>query len=563
VAGGLPAPRLPGRHLVLALAVGTGRALSEEWRASEPYRWLIAGPRPDGFGIQPRDFRPADADLGRTILAGAFVLEGATLAVGARGDPWDRPSPNRSFAEALHRFDWLPHLIAAGPEGAAEALRLALEWRRVFGRWNSFAWTPEIMARRVYNLACAGPLLAARASEAETAQLATDLARQARDLLAPGGSADAAERTVCAAIAGAALRGPAGRRLLARALGKASRALDFTVAADGGHASRRADLGLELLFDLQTLDEALIQRGQAAPDAVQRAIDRLAAAVRFSTLADGTLAAFHGGRTRTAPYVAAVRAQDETGDRPTATELGGRQRLDARNLQVMADVASPPAGPWSLTASAQPLAIEVLANDRRLFGPGAGRSLAEGPTVEVGEEGFGRVLAGFAARVLGPRLVDADVLVDVQRHEAPGAVWLDLAHHGWMRRYGLMHQRRLYLDLRAGELRGEDRLTPTAKAQGPDGRHFVSYALRFPLSPGVRALVSQDRRSVLLRIEGASDGWILRNDTLDIALEPLARRGQPGSQLVLRGQRRADSGARVRWKLAPARQPVDAPHAAA
>ncbi len=118
-----------------------------------------------------------------------------------------------------------------------------------------------------------------------------------------------------------------------------------------------------------------------------------------------------------------------------------------------------------------------------------------------------------------------------------------------------MHQRRLYLDLRAGELRGEDRLTPTAKAQGPDGRHFVPYTVRFPLAPGVRALVSQDRRSVLLRVEGVSDGWILRNDALDIVLEPLARRGRPGSQLVMTGQRRADSGARVRWKLAPARQP--------
>ena len=181
----------------------------------------------------------------------------------------------------------------------------------------------------------------------------------------------------------------------------------------------------------------------------------------------------------------------------------------------------------------------------------------------VGDEGLGRVLGGLGARVLGPRLVDADYAVDVQRHEAPGALWLDLAHHGWMRRHGLMHQRRLYLDLRTGELRGEDRLTPTARAQGPDGRHFVPFALHFPLTAGVRALVSQDRRSVLLRVEGVNEGWILRNDALDIEIEPLARRGRPGSQLVLRGQRRADSGARVRWKLAPARQAVDpAPTAA-
>ena len=559
----LRAPPLPGRHLARALAVGAGRMLAEEWRGSDPYRWLTAHPRPEGFSLQPRDFRPADPAVGRAILAGAFVLEGATLAAGVRGDPWNCPSPSRPFAEALHSFDWLPSLIAAGPEGAAEALRLVLEWRRVFGRWNAFSWAPEIMARRVFNLACAGPLLAARASEAETAQIAGDLARQARDLLAPGSVATAAERAACAAVAGASLRGPAGRRLLDRALTRLGRALDVTVGPDGGHASRRPDQALELLFDLQTLDEALVQRGMAAPDGVQRAIDRLAATVRFFTLADGSLATFQGGRARAPAYVAAARAQDETGDRPTAKDCGGYQRMDSRVVQVMADVAPPAAGPWSEQACDQPLAIQVLVSGRRLIDAGAGRVIAAASTAQVGEGGHGRILTGFSARVLGARLVDAQAPIDAQRHEAPGAVWLDLAHHGWMRRHGLMHQRRLYLDVDAGELRGEDRLTPTAKAQGPDGRHFVPFAIRFPLHRGVQALVSQDRRSVLLRPAGATEGWILRNDSLDISLEPLPGGRRPGLQLVMHGQRRADSGARVRWKLAAARQQIDGPRPAA
>lgn len=555
---GLRAPRLPGRHVIRALAVGAGRLLAEEWRSAGPYRWLTARPRPTGFGLQPKDFRPINAEVGRATLAGAFVLEGTTLVVGVRGDPWDRPSPSRTFAESLHRFDWLPDLIAAGPEGAAEALRLVLDWNRTFGRWNAFAWAPEIMARRVFNLACSGPLLAARASEAETAMIAGVLARQARDLLGPGNVATAAERAACAAVAGASLRGLAGKRLLDRAVARLARALAATVGADGGHASRRPDLTLELLFDLQTLDEAMVQRGLAAPEAVQRAIDGLAAAVRFFTLADGSLAAFHGGSPRTAAYVAAARAQDETGDRPTALDLGGYQRMDCRAVQVIADAAPPAAGAWSAQACDQPLAIQVLVGGRRLIDSGAGRGLAAASTVEVGDEGGrGRVLAGFPRAVLGPRLADADAVVEAQRHEAPGAVWLDIAHHGWMRSYGLMHQRRLYLDLDAGELRGEDRLTPTAKAQGPDGRHFVPFAVRFPLHHGVQALVSQDRKSVLLRPSGAGAGWILRNDALDIALEPLV--GGRGLQLVLHGQRRADSGARVRWKLAPARQQIDGP----
>lgn len=544
--------RLPGRHLIPALGVALARGVSDDWRASPIGRALTPSPRVEGFQVRPRDFRPADPEAGRGILAGGFVLAGASLAVGVRGDPWDRPSPTYAFAEALHRFDWLPDLVAVGPDGAAEALRLVLDWRRVFGRWNAFAWRPAVMARRVFNLACAAPALAARASEAETAQMASDLARQARALLASGDAADAAERAACAAVAGAALRGPAARRLLDRALAKLARALGATVDPDGGHRSRRPDLALELLFDLQTLEEALGQRGLAGPEALPRALDRLAGAVRFFTLADGTLAAFHGGTARPAAYVAAARANDVAEARAAETALGGYERLDARGLQVMADVAPPPPGPWAKAARAHPLSVLVLAGGRPIFDAGAGRDIAQGSTVHVGEAPFGEILSGFVGRALGPRLVDAAFEVEAQRHEAPGAMWLDLAHRGWLARHGLLHQRRLYVDTAAGELRGEDRLTPTARIQGPDGRHFVAYALRFELASGVSVLVSQDRRSVLLRREGEAGGWVLRNDALEIAVEPSPRPGRPGQHLVLRGQRRADSGARVRWKLAPA-----------
>ena len=547
--------RLPGRYLATAAAVAMGRTLSEEWRASDPHRWLTERPRPEGFALQPVDRRPTDPDTGRLVLAGTIALADATMTVGVGGNPWDRACPTRAFAEALHNFAWLPDLVSVGPDGAAEALRLVLEWRRLFGRWNSFAWDPEIMARRVFHLACAGPSLTARASDTETLQIAADLARQARDLLGPADLAGAADRAVAAAVAGVALSGSAGERLLERALVRLSRALPRTVAPDGGHASRQASAALELLFGLETLDEAMIQRGMAAPDTVQRAIDRLAVAVRFFTLADGSLAAGHGGVQRDATYVAAARALDEAAHRPMPSELGGYQRMESRRLQVIADTAPPPTGPWSLSGAASPLAMQVLAGGRRLIDLDAGRSLDAASTVQVEARDLSRPITGLPARILGPRLAEMDTVVEVQRHEAPGAVWLDLAHHGWNRRYGLMHQRRLYLDLEAGDLRGEDRLTPTARAQGPDSRHFVAYTLRFQLHPGVRALVAQDRRSVLLRADGVQEGWVLRNDVLDIAIEPVPRTGRPALQLVLSGLRRADSGARVRWRLSPARTP--------
>ena len=103
-------------------------------------------------------------------------------------DPWDRASPSRGFAEALHSFDWLPALMHEGEAGAREALRLTLGWGRVFHRWAPFAWDPDRMARRLLHLAPALRRMGAVAYDIERGQLAVLVARQARQLL-PGGTA--------------------------------------------------------------------------------------------------------------------------------------------------------------------------------------------------------------------------------------------------------------------------------------------------------------------------------------------------------------------------------------
>ncbi|MDB5424771.1 MAG: hypothetical protein JWQ29_2187, partial [Phenylobacterium sp.] len=206
---------------------------------------------------------------------------------------------------------------------------------------------------------------------------------------------EAPERPLQQDLAGAALSGKAGDRLLARALSRLVQTLPATVSPDGGHASRSPQAALELLFDLLTLDDALVQRGMAAPDEVMRALDRLTAAVRFFTLADGRLAAFQGGEELSPAYIAAARAQDEMEVRPIPAARNGYHRLEARSLQVAADAGDPASGPWSVTACAQPLAIEVLAGARRLIvgngwspdalGPQAMRLVDAASTASLGD----------------------------------------------------------------------------------------------------------------------------------------------------------------------------------
>ena len=550
-----------------AIVHGIARQARQDWAGSPLHRALLTHPRPQGLASAgPEDLRPVDPAAGRRMLEGRYLFSGVALEVGKGGDPWDRPSPSHGFALGLHGFDWLRDLLALDEAGAAEALRLTLEWRRLFGRWNAFSWSPEVLERRVLHLACGARALTAGASEMETGLIALDLARQGRLLAGLNdGPARAAERACVAAVAGLALAGEPGERLAEKALIRLVRALPHTVQADGGHASRCPRAALELLLDLRILDETLARKGWPTPDEALRAIDRLSGAVRFFTLADGALPELQGGEAGRRAYVAAARA---AGDGKPPPSRNGYHRMESRSLQVVADAAAPAAGPWSVTACAQPLAVEVLAEGRRMITASAWSPEASGPpalrlvdassTLSLADEACGEPLRGFRARALGPRLVGAYARVDAERHETDGAVWLDLAHDGWVRRFGLRHERRLYLDLAADDLRGEDALTPAhGGGLGEAGRRFIPFKVRVHVHPDIAASLARDGKSVLLRAGENHHGWWLRSDarSADIETSVYFEGGQPRrtQQVVLHGQARAESGGKLRWKFASAK----------
>jgi uncharacterized heparinase superfamily protein len=531
------------------------------------YGLTLKGRVAQGFAATPRDFRPVDPAAGKVTLNGKFLLAGASVEAAAPEDPWNRPSPTRAFAVELHAFAWLPSLMLQGERGAREALRLTLGWAGVFARWSPFAWDPAILARRTFNLACAARRMSQVATEAERTRLADVLGRQARQLLRPpGGVAAKAERLIAAAVAGCVLSGAPGAALRKRSLRALPAALGRAVGEDGGHASRSPEAGLELLLDLLTLEEALAQLSEPLPDAMRSAIRRLSEAARFNTLPDGRLITMQGGGPSSAARVGAAIAHEETdGAEPPVGTVAGVARIRSPLLTVAADVAAPARGAWSAAACAQPLALEIVCGRDRLV-TGCGwtpraadrQGLRLGPghsTLTLGETSTATPLGGWKGDLLGQRLVGRPLHVEVHRRDGEGAVWLEAEHDGWIHEFGLLHQRRLYLDQRLDELRAEERLHPAPGQKDVVRAIAAPYAVRFQLEPGVQASLARDRRSILLRGHSGR-GWWFRTDGPDVAIEPsvhidegLTRRSL---QIVVRGSARTDSETKIRWKLSPA-----------
>jgi uncharacterized heparinase superfamily protein len=131
--------------------------------------------------------------------------------------------------------------------------------------------------------------------------------------------------------------------------------------------------------------------------------------------------------------------------------------------------------------------------------------------------------------------------VDVYRQEANGAHLLEASHDGYLKPFGALHRRRLYMAESGEDIRGED----AVEAPSPQ-----PYTIRFHLHPGVDATMQQGGDSALLRLPSGG-GWRLRADAARMALEESIYLGGPVPRrtmaVVLTGL--IDGPQQIKWAI--------------
>ncbi|HTM80096.1 heparinase II/III family protein [Asticcacaulis sp.] len=532
------------------------------------YRLTLKGRVPDGFLATPHDGRPANALLGKAILSGRYTLANARMSVQGSGDPWNRASPTRAFAIELHRFSWLPHLMTQGDDGAKEAVRLFLLWQKTFRSWTPFTWGEEVLSRRLITLSIFARRLSTVAQPWEAHALAQSLAEQGRHLLRlHNNAAWQASRAVALVAIGCVLSGSVGDGFRRKGLKRLPKALRRSLFSDGSPVSRSPEQGLELLYDLLLLVDGLSQRSQAVPDYIEEHIERLSRFVRTLSHPDGSLVSFQGSEALLEDQIAPALTHTEAkagATLPNVMEQGRYHRMLGRSLSVFVDCGEARGGDFGFAACDYPMAFEVSGGrDKLIVSPGwspaqsdrqAFRVIGAANTLTLGDELILKPMAGKFGELLNFTLEGPRYKVRSRRVEAEDSgTLLELEHEGWRPKFGLKHERRLYVDAQRDELRGEERLTPMAtKKEMPAS---VVYAVRFLLHPEVQASLARDRKSILLRGPGGR-GWWLRHDAQDVALDEgtVFEKGvaRKTTLVVLHGAARLDTPTRLRWKLSPA-----------
>ncbi len=540
-----------------------------------PYRLSLSGPMPDRILCFPQELASSSIRQSKALMEGRYVFPGGTVQTKPSTAPWRLVPPNESWAESLHGFSWIRHFQGRQDQPAKQHIHwLVASWLESCGRWDDVAWRPHVSARRLISWFTHGRLVLQDADMIWRSALLRSMAFQARHLERTAKLAAEGEPRMTAAI-GLCLSGvclPDGLRRLERGMQLLRREIDKQILADGSHISRNPHTQLTILIDILTLKDALIIRKRPVPDILQETIELMVPVLRFFRHGDGRLALFNGATEGEPGAIEAVLARHDTKARAQATApVTGYHRLTAARTKVIVDTGRPPKGPFSTHAHAGCLSFEMSAGQHRLIVNcgstpirgeqwlNASRTTAAHSTVTLADRSSARFLKRpMTERLLGPRIADGPTNVSSHREESERGVWLSASHNGYVRRFGITHERRFYLSADGEELRGEDKLVPSAIATGPLGffaqeRPAVPFTLRFHLHPGIRASLARDGTRVLLMLPNG-DGWQFRTNGPNISLDQSIYLGSGDAvrrshQIVVSGVADNRDACSVKWAI--------------
>ncbi len=495
--------------------------------------WVWRAGRSEGAapsGGLPEPNPTGEPDRGARLLAGFWPVAGGEIALEGR-TIWQAALPTPRLVSTREGFDWLDDLAAFG---GRPARNLAQAWvqdwiaRRNVSR--PAVWRPEIAGRRAMRWIDHARFLTEGQDASRTARFWQALSMHQSYLRSAWEEAPEGLPRLRAlgglVWTGRVLPYPDHAADIAK-LGEIAAAM---VGPEGGVASRRPE-DLALVLDVSVWTARLLEDGSvpASPELLA-AIVRIVPVLRQLRMGGGLLPCFHGGGPGDAIALDKALAELRLEALPKARVPMGYVRLAGGRVVVILDAAEAPSGPWAKGAHASALAFEMSIGRQPVVGnqgPGArfgadwaarSRTTPAHCTVEVEGASSARIRRG----VLG----EGPTLVSVRQAQDATGMWLLATHDGYAAEFGLIHERRIFVDMRGTEVRGEEILNVTdARARQAFDRTArrvggrIAVTARFHLHPNVAAEYLPGPQAVLLTLAGG-EVWEFRAGGGQVMLEP-------------------------------------------
>lgn len=557
---------LAERLKIKSLAAEQTRRRAVTMTLSSPLlRWRYGAAASDQILIVPQDLRAADPSFWFEVENGHFGLA-SEIADLKGASPFRVDPPSLAWERELHGFSWLRHLAATETEEAAAAARqLVLEWIALHRTARGMPFEPVVVARRLMSwIAQANLILDGADARAYTSVLGS-LGQQLVALKSTWRNApDGVPRLTCLialVISGLAVSGH--ERQLQDAVAALVEELKRQMLDDGGHISRNSSVLVDIVLDLLPLGQCFQARGREAPPEIVDVIRKALAFLRYMRMGDGMLARFNGVSAGSPAALATVLGYSGSDlSAVAAATASGYARIENGGSILIADVGSPPPLELSTEAQSGALSFELTSGSRLILvnggfpGPAhrdwdsVARATASHNTLCLAETSSARlvrhpqledIVGGLPIR--GPDFVAARVT------DEGGAAVLACSHDGYLKRYGLMHNRRLALSEDGLRLDGLDRLETTSHRMRLDAA--LPFAIRFHIHPDCRVERGPDKRACRIRV-GDAETWTFSSENADVSIEDSlyfvdSAGPRPTAQIALRAA--TTGNVEIRWRF--------------
>ncbi len=447
-------------------------------------RWTWRGLADDAFAGDLPEFRPADRDAVRDMMAGRYLLASKLVETGG-ASPFSLDVDHLDWWLNLHGFSWLRHFRDVRDPGEKRFARmLVLDWIGREGQFQHDTWDPALTAQRVLNWLRHLPLLldGATAPEARTVQRVLGAQIQSLKVRGPlaGNPADALFAAI--ALLAAEHCEQDDKTDVPRRVELLNALLASQLDADGMHKSRNPRLQLQLLVELVSIRRIAAGVKSEAGNELGAQIDRMHESLDALTLSSGEPAYFNGCGHLPHDVLIAIQANGPN-RRQRSMLLGGYGILRDGDAVVIADSGLVPEPGLAGDIHASALAFEFshgselilgscgpapsdLPDSKALFRQGVAHS---GPTIDAEDA------SGGAPSI---ELDSADHL-------------LTLGTNAYARPFGVNLERRLTLLSGGTTLVGQDRMIGAGTPSG-------LLAIRFHLAPGI--MVRRNRGEGIVRL---------------------------------------------------------------
>lgn len=389
----------------------------------------------------------------------------------------------------LHRFSWLRSLKEINDKKAKQhACEITHEWINHFSAWNKLSWDPITLSERLYLWIQYFDFLNDPVSLHYTEKLFDSFNQQLRFLFRYKLKHIAKEK-----------RFKAIKTMIAASLyiekyhdklKKASQLLDQEILGqfydDGGHYSRSPQIHFEILQDLLEIQIMFEKRQKEIPERLSDEVKKLTSIVSFLRHGDGGFCIFNGTNEGNSSEIERLLKH-----LPSPEVI--KQLPDTAFEKVVRDKTSlffyhgSEANEFKGTMSFE----MSIARQRIIVNCGCYTGV---------DDNWGHAMTSTAAHsimCINEHSMENPSSITCERKEQEGNIWIESSHNGYLHSDNIMVYRRLYLNEKGTELRGEDKIV---------GKIGTKFDLRFHLHPLIKSSLLPNGQHILLQLPNGM-GW--------------------------------------------------------